>query len=73
MSVTNINAGRRASQQYEQGFIDGIDHVLDMLLDEVDSPYVYKNRHKGIAHCVDMAEGVLGYWQEQKDLGYPDL
>ena len=73
MTVSPIVGTSRTSKLYEQGFIDGIDHVLDMLLDEVDSPWVYKNRHKGIAHCVDMTEGVLGYWQEQKDLGYPDL
>jgi hypothetical protein len=71
MTVTNINYPKK-SKLYRQGMQDAIAMALDHLYEDEDSPWVYKNTHKGIKHSIEILEMLEGYFKEQEDLGWPD-
>jgi hypothetical protein len=71
MSVTHL-AYPRKSKLYSAGMNDAISMALDHLYEDEDSPWVYKNTHKGIKHCIEILEMLEGYFKEQGDLGWPD-
>jgi hypothetical protein len=72
MSVTYLNQPRK-SKQYVAGMNHAIEMALDHLYEIEDSPYVYKNTHKGIKHCIEILEMLEGYYKEQGKLGWPDF
>jgi len=71
MSVTYLDYPKR-SKLYASGMSAAIAMALDHLYEDEDSPYVYKNTHKGIKHCIEILEMLEGYFQEQQELGWPD-
>ena len=71
MSVTHLTYPRK-SKLYTAGMSDAIAMALDHLYEDEDSPYVYKNTHKGIKHCIGILEMLEGYFEEQRELGWPD-
>jgi hypothetical protein len=71
MSVTHLEYPRK-SKLYCQGLLAGVNTALDYLYEDQDSPWVYKNTHKGIDHCIALLESLQGYYAEQSELGWPD-
>ena len=71
MSVTHLEHPVK-SKLYSAGMNAAIAMALDHLYEIDDSPYVYKNTHKGIKHCIDILEMLEGYFKEQDELGWPD-
>jgi hypothetical protein len=72
MSVTELVHPVK-SKLYSAGMIAAIEMALDHLYEIEDSPYVYKNTHKGIKHCIEIMEMLEGYYKEQSELGWPDF
>ena len=70
MSVVYIDSPRR-SKLYSKGMIAGVEIALDHLYEIQDSPYVYKNTHKGINHCNEILEMLEGYFNEMDQAGWP--
>lgn len=70
MSVVYIESPQR-SKLYSKGMIAGVACALDHLYEIQDSPYVYKNTHKGITHCIDILEMLEGYFKEMDEAGWP--
>ena len=71
MTVTHIEYPRK-SKLYTQGLIDGLAHALDSLYEDDDSPWVYKNRHPGIKHAIELLESITGYYEEMRDSNWAD-
>jgi hypothetical protein len=70
MTVTQL-ASPRHSKLYAQGLIDGVDAALDHLYEDQESPWVYKNTHKGIDHCINLLEHFQEYLKEMNNTGWP--
>jgi hypothetical protein len=71
MSVTHLESPRK-SKLYTQGMIDGVDRILDDLYEDQDSPFVYKNTHKGIDHCINLLEHYLEWLREMQKTDWAD-
>ena len=70
MSVTELQFPRQ-SKLYTQGLIEGVESALEHLYEDQDSPWVYKNTHKGIDHSINILEHYVAYLREMDATGWP--